>query len=56
MVLPIYMYSSAFDDYNNTLRFAFGSAITNTIVVISVILILFSNFIGKRLGARQEEE
>ena len=51
MVLPIFMYQTAFQDYSNTMRFAFGSAISNTIVVISVVLILFSRAVAKRLNA-----
>ena len=54
MVLPIFMYQTAFQDYSNQMRFAFGSAISNGIVFISVVLILFSNFIGKKLNAGEE--
>jgi len=53
-VLPILMYRTAFQDYSNPLRFAYGSAISNAIVLISVILILTSNFIGKKLGTGEE--
>lgn len=53
-VLPILMYRTAFQDYSNPLRFAYGSAISNAIVLISVILILFSNFIGKKFGTGEE--
>ncbi len=42
MVLPIFMYQTAFQDYTNPMRFAYGSAISNSIVLISVILILIS--------------
>ena len=56
MVLPIYMFNSAFDDYSNPLRFAFGSAIANSIVIISILLIILSNFVGKKLGAQEAEE
>ena len=52
MVLPIFMYQVAFQDYSNPVRFAFGAALSNTIVLISVALIVLSNFIGKRLGER----
>lgn len=55
MVLPIFMYNTAFDDYRNPMRFAYGAAIANIIVVISVSLILLSNFIAKRLGVGSEE-
>jgi len=51
MVLPIFMYQTAFQDYSNTMRFAFGSAISNAIVLISVILIMFSNTVAKRFNA-----
>jgi raffinose/stachyose/melibiose transport system permease protein len=54
MVLPIFMYQTAFDDYSNPMRFAYGSAISNGIVFISVALILLSDFIGKKLGAGEE--
>ena len=54
MVLPIFMYQTAFQDYRNPMRFAYGSAISNAIVVISVILILFSNFMEKRINAGRE--
>jgi raffinose/stachyose/melibiose transport system permease protein len=50
MVLPIFMYQTAFQDYRNPMRFAYGAAISNTIVVISVGLILFSNWVSKRLS------
>jgi raffinose/stachyose/melibiose transport system permease protein len=53
-VLPIFMYRKAFQDYSNPMRFAYGSAISNIIVVISVALILLSNFIGRRLHAGEE--
>ena len=51
MVLPIFMYQTAFQDYTNPMRFAFGSAISNAIVFISVILIMISNYIGKKFNA-----
>ncbi len=54
MVLPIFMYQTAFQDYSNQMRFAFGSAISNAIVFISMILILISNYIGKKLNAGEE--
>jgi raffinose/stachyose/melibiose transport system permease protein len=49
-VLPIFMYRTAFQDYSNPLRFAYGSAISNMIVFISVLLILLSELIGKKLN------
>jgi raffinose/stachyose/melibiose transport system permease protein len=51
MVLPIFMYQTAFQDYTNTMRFAFGSAISNAIVLISVVLIMFSNLVAKQFRA-----
>jgi len=53
-VLPIFMYRTAFQDYRNEMRFAYGSAISNIIVVISVALILLSNYIGRRLQAGEK--
>ena len=49
MVLPIFMYQTAFEDYRNTMRFAYGASISNAIVMISVVLILISNFISRKL-------
>lgn len=54
MVLPIYMYQTAFQDYTNPLRFAYGSAISNAIVVISVVMIGLSNWIAKKMNAGEE--
>jgi len=53
-VLPIFMYRTAFQDYRNEMRFAYGAAISNIIVVISVTLILLSNYIGRKLRAGEE--
>jgi raffinose/stachyose/melibiose transport system permease protein len=53
-VLPLLMYRVAFNDFTNPLRFAYGAAISNTVVLISIILIMFSNFIGKKLGTDEE--
>jgi len=55
MVLPIFMYQTAFQNYTNEMRFAYGAAISNAIVLISVILILFSNFISRKLQSGLEE-
>lgn len=49
-VLPIYMYKTAFQDYTNTMRFAYGAAISNAIVAISIVMIAISNFLGKHLN------
>jgi raffinose/stachyose/melibiose transport system permease protein len=54
MVLPIYMFQTAFEDYNNVERFAYGSAIANMVVFLSVGLILLSNFIAKFFHAGEE--
>lgn len=53
MVLSIFMYQTAFQDFNNTMRFAYGSAISNAIVVISVAMILLGNFVGKKLSPKE---
>ncbi len=49
MVLPIFMYQTAFQDYANDMRFAYGAAISNIIVLISVGLILISTYVSKKL-------
>ncbi|MBN1664821.1 MAG: ABC transporter permease subunit [Deltaproteobacteria bacterium] len=54
-VLPIYMYTSAFDAYDNPLRFNLGAAISNAIVVISVVFITLSNFLGRKFGGTHQE-
>ncbi len=54
MVLPIFMYQTAFQNYSNPMRYAYGSAISNAIVMISVVLIMLSNFISRKLGAGEE--
>jgi len=54
MVLPIFMYQTAFQDYRNPLRYAYGGAIANAIVVISIALITFSNWIGRKLSWNEE--
>lgn len=54
MVLPIYTYQTAFQDYSNPMRFAYGAAISNAIIVISVVLIMISNWIGKKLGTEED--
>ncbi len=53
-VLPILMYRTAFQDYSNPLRFAYGATISNAIVLISVVMIIISNAIGKKLGSDEE--
>lgn len=49
-VLPIYMYETAFRDYSNPMRFAYGAAISNAIVAISIVMIGISNWIGKHMS------
>jgi raffinose/stachyose/melibiose transport system permease protein len=53
-VLPLLMYRTAFQDYSNPMRFAYGATISNTVVLISILMILLSNFIGKKLGTHEE--
>lgn len=53
-VLPIYMYRIAFNNAKDPMRFAYGAAIANIIVLISVILIMFSNWVGKQLGTDED--
>jgi raffinose/stachyose/melibiose transport system permease protein len=48
MVLPIFMYQSAFQNYTNEMRFAYGSAISNMIVLISLILIGISKLVSRK--------
>jgi len=54
MVLPIFMYQTAFQNYVNPMRFAYGAAISNAIVAISVVFIMISNLIGKKLSVDEE--
>ncbi|MCQ2612840.1 MAG: sugar ABC transporter permease [Treponemataceae bacterium] len=55
-VLPIFMYNQVFGmaGLGNEKRYAYGAAISNIIVLISVILIMFSNWVGKKLGTDEE--
>lgn len=55
LVLPIFMYETAFRDYSDPMRFAYGSTISNAIVVVSLMMIVFSNFISKRFSPGEEE-
>ena len=55
MVLPIFMYQTAFQDYANEMRFAYGAAISNSIVVISMLFILFSNYISRKFTVGGDE-
>ncbi|WP_020612994.1 carbohydrate ABC transporter permease [Sediminispirochaeta bajacaliforniensis] len=48
MVLPIFMYQTAFQNYANEMRFAYGAAISNAIVLISLVLIAFSRMISRK--------
>jgi raffinose/stachyose/melibiose transport system permease protein len=56
MVLPIYMYQTAFQDFTNPMRFAYGSAIANVIVVVSFSLIGLSNWIARTLNPEGIDE
>ena len=53
-VLPIYMYRIAFNNAKDPMRFAYGAAIANMIVLISIIIILFSKWVGKKLGTDED--
>ncbi len=55
-VLPIFMYNQVFGmaGTGNPNRYAYGAAISNIIVLISVLLIMFSNWVGKKLGTDEE--
>ncbi len=55
-VLPIFMYNQVFGmaGTGNPKRYAYGAAISNIIVLISVLLIMFSNWVGKKLGTDEE--
>jgi len=55
LVLPIFMYETAFRDYADPMRFAYGSTISNAIVIISLAMIVVSNFISKRYNPGEEE-
>lgn len=46
LVLPIFMYETAFRNYSDPMRFAYGSAISNTIVLISIGAIFLSRVVG----------
>jgi raffinose/stachyose/melibiose transport system permease protein len=48
MVLPIFMYQTAFQNYTNPMRFAYGAAISNMIVLISLALIGVSKLISRK--------
>ena len=48
MVLPIFMYQTAFQNYSNEMRFAYGAAISNVIVLISLILIAVSKLMSRK--------
>ena len=53
-VLPIYMYRIAFNTAKDPMRYAYGATISNIVVLISILLIMFSNWIGKKLGTDEE--
>lgn len=55
LVLPIFMYETAFRDYADPMRFAYGSAISNTIVLISIAAILLSRFAGGKKASEGED-
>jgi raffinose/stachyose/melibiose transport system permease protein len=53
-VLPIFMYRTAFNNAKDPMRFAYGATISNIVVCISILMILFSNWVGKKLGTEEE--
>ena len=53
-VLPIYMYRVSFNNAGDNMRYAYGATISNIVVVISILLIIFSNWVGKKLGTDEE--
>lgn len=56
MVLPVYLYNNAFSgsaDPNNAM--SYGSAISNVLVALSIILILLATTVGKRFNRGVEE-
>ena len=54
MILPILMYQTAFQDYVNPMRFAYGAAISTAMVVISMIFIVISNLVGRRMHVDED--
>lgn len=55
MVLPVYLYNNAFSgSADPQTAMSFGSAISNVIVAISIILIVAATRIGKRFHAGEE--
>jgi raffinose/stachyose/melibiose transport system permease protein len=48
------MYQTAFQDYSNPLRFAYGASISNAIVIISIVLILISNTVSKQFKSGED--
>lgn len=53
-VLPIFMYRVAFNNAADPMRYANGATISNIVVLISILLIMFSNWVGKKLGTDEE--
>lgn len=53
-VLPIYMYRISFNNAKDPMRYAYGATVSNIVVIISVLLIMFSNWVGKKLGTNEE--
>jgi len=51
IILPIYMYKFAFTA--GAAQYGFGSAISNTMVAISLILIAFSNWVGRVVSSKE---
>lgn len=53
-VLPIYMYRISFNNAKDPMRYAYGATVANIIVLISILLIQFSNWVGAKLGTNEE--
>lgn len=53
-VLPIYMYRISFNNAKDPMRYAYGATVANIVVLISVLLIMFSNWVGRKLGTDEE--
>ncbi|MCF7946135.1 MAG: sugar ABC transporter permease [Spirochaetia bacterium] len=55
LVLPIFMYETAFRDYSDPMRFAYGATISNAIVAISLFMIVISNLISRKFRPNEED-
>ena len=48
------MYRISFNNAKDPMRYAYGATISNIVVIISILLIMFSNWVGKKLGTDEE--